>query len=125
LANWTPRGFIGQMLRTIVGYVPPPADAAPVLQWGDEAIVQERLASAQRIDCVRRRITFEYPCTPSETVGLFKRWYGPTVRAFAALDYERGVMLEHDLVALWADHNCASGGTTRVESEYLEVIAVR
>jgi SAM-dependent methyltransferase len=125
MANWTPRGFIGQMLRTIVGYVPPPAGAAPVLQWGDEEMVRERLASAEKIDCVRRRITFEYPCTPGETVGLFKQYYGPTVRAFAALDEVRGAMLEHDLVALWSDHNCASGETTRLESEYLEVIAVR
>jgi SAM-dependent methyltransferase len=125
MANWTPRGFIGKMLQIVVGYVPPPAGAVPVLQWGDEAIVQERFASAMRIDCVRRRITFEYPCTPAETVGLFRRWYGPTVRAFAALDEERRALLEHDLVAHWTDHNCAGCGMTRVESEYLEVIAVR
>lgn len=125
MANWTPGGFIGQMLRTIVRYAPPPPGAASVLQWGDEATVRERLAAAGRIDCVRRRITFEYPCSPAETVGLFRTWYGPTVCAFAALDEEGRELLERDLVALWTDHNHASGGATRVESEYLEVIAVR
>jgi hypothetical protein len=47
------------------------------------------------------------------------------VCAFAALDEEGRELLERDLVALWTDHNHASGGATRVESEYLEVIAVR
>jgi SAM-dependent methyltransferase len=61
MANWTPTGFVGQMLRIVVGYVPPPPGSVSVLQWGDEAIVGERLAGAERIDCVRRRIAFEYP----------------------------------------------------------------
>jgi SAM-dependent methyltransferase len=125
MANWTPGGFIGQMLRTVVGYAPPPPGTVSVLQWGDEATVRERLATTARMECVRRRITFDYPCSPAETVGLFRTWYGPTVRAFAALDERGRELLERDLVALWTDHNHASGGATRVESEYLEVIAVR
>jgi SAM-dependent methyltransferase len=125
MANWTSTGFIGQMLRLVVGYVPPPAGAASVLQWGDEAVVHARLAGASRIDCVRRRIAFDFPCAPAQTVRLFRDWYGPTVRAFAALDVVRARELEYELIALWTDHNRASDGLTRVESEYLEVIAVR
>lgn len=125
MANWTPTGFVGQMLRIVVGYVPPPPGAVSVLQWGDEDVVRERLAGAARIDCVRRRIMFEYPCAPAETVRLFREWYGPIVRAFAALDEEGRESLERDLVALWTDHNHASGGLTRLESEYLDVIAIR
>jgi 2-polyprenyl-3-methyl-5-hydroxy-6-metoxy-1,4-benzoquinol methylase len=125
MANWTPTGFIGQMLRTVTGYVPPPPGAASVLQWGDETAVRERLAGVQAFGCVRRRITFDYQCSPADTVRLFRDWYGPTVRAFAALDDERRDRLEQDLIALWADHNRAGSGATRVESEYLEVIAVR
>jgi hypothetical protein len=68
---------------------------------------------------------FEYPCSPAETVRLFREWYGPTVRAFASLDEERRLLLEHDLITHWADHNHAAGDVTRVESEYLEVIAIR
>jgi len=33
--------------------------------------------------------------------------------------------LRADLERLWAGHNLAKGGVTRVESEYLEVIAIR
>jgi SAM-dependent methyltransferase len=125
MANWTPSGFIGQMLRIIVGYAPPPAGAPSVLQWGDPTVVRERLAAAQRVESVCRRVTFVYPGAPAETVRLFRRWYGPTVRAFAALGNEERELLEHDLITLWNDHNLATDGTTRVESEYLEVLAVR
>jgi SAM-dependent methyltransferase len=125
MANWTPTGFIGHMLRIVVGYVPPPPGSVSVLQWGDEAVVGERLAGVERVDCVRRRIMFEYPCSPAETVALFRDWYGPTVRAFAALDAERRELLERDLIALWSDHNHGDGAVTCVESEYLEVIAIR
>ena len=96
-----------------------------MLEWGDETIVRERLTGAARIDCVRRRILFEYPCSPAETVRLFRDWYGPAVRAFAALDDARRAALERGLVALWSEQNRAGGGATRVESEYLEVLVRR
>ena len=126
MANWTPDGFIGRMLRIVTGYAPPPpAGSSPVLQWGDETIVRQRLDGVERIDFVRRRITFEYPCSPAETVQLFRNWYGPTVHVFARIDLERRAMLERELVAHWSEHNHAGPGETRVESEYLEVIAIR
>ena len=125
MANWTASGFVGQMLRIVVGYVAPPPGTASVLAWGDEAIVRERLENAASVRCVRRRITFEYPFSPAETVRLFREYYGPTVRAFGALDADRQRLMEQDLVALWQQHNLASDGTTRVESEYLEVMVIR
>ena len=125
MANWTPDGFIGQMLRTVVGYVPPPPGSPSVLQWGDEPVVRERLAGVASTAFSRRRITFDYPGSPAETVRLFRDWYGPTVRAFSVLDEERRRALERDLTTLWSENNRATDGTTRVESEFLEVRAVR
>jgi hypothetical protein len=57
-------------------------------------------------------------------VNQFRLWYGPTLRAFAALDPAGRDGLQRDLEKLWTDHNRASDGTTRVQSEYFEVIAV-
>jgi SAM-dependent methyltransferase len=125
MANWTPAGFIGQMLRIVVSYVPAPPGAVSVLLWGDELNVRERLAGVQQLDVVRRRITFDFPCTPAETVQLFRDWYGPTVRAFAVLDDDTRKSLMQDLTELWSEHNKGGLSATRVESEYLEVIAVR
>jgi len=124
MANWTPDGFIGSMLRLHVARVPAPAGVPSTLLWGKEDVVRERLAGVREVTCVRRSITFTYPCSPAETVGLFRDYYGPTVRTCAALEpAERSAFLD-DLVALWTAHNVATDGTTRVEAEYLDVLAI-
>jgi SAM-dependent methyltransferase len=125
MANWTPTGFIGDMLKTTVRYVPAPAGVPSPLQWGTEDQVQARLgAGSKSLTLTRRLITFEYPFGPEDVVNNFRLWYGPTLRAFAALDEPMRDSLRRDLEALWTDHNRANDGTTCVQSEYLEVIAV-
>lgn len=125
MANWTPEGFIGEMLRTTVKYAPAPAGVPSPLLWGKEEVVRERLgAAASSLTFARRLITFEYPVTPEQVVTEFRLWYGPTLRAFASLDDGGRDGLRRDLEKLWTDHNRATDGTTRVQSEYLEVVAV-
>jgi SAM-dependent methyltransferase len=126
LATWVPDGFIGRMLQITVGYVPPPAGVPSVLLWGDPDVVRERLgAGVTDIRFERRVMVFDYPVGPEGTVALFRTWYGPTVRAFAALDDERRSGLFADLVRLWSEHDTAGPDATRVESSYLEVVATR
>lgn len=125
MANWTPTGFIGQMLKTTLKYVPAPVGVPSPLLWGDDDTVKDRLSGGLgSLVLTRRLITFEYPFDPEETVNQFRLWYGPTLRAFAALDERGRAALQQDLVRLWRDHNLATDGTTRVHSEYLEVIGV-
>ena len=125
MANWTPSGFIGQMLKTTVKYVAPPAGVPSPLLWGNEDTVRGRLGSrASTLALTRRCITFEYPFQPAQVVNEFRLWYGPTLRAFAALEEANREALRRELEQLWSDHNRATDGTTRVESEYLEVLAV-
>jgi SAM-dependent methyltransferase len=126
MANWAPASFIGRMLKLTVGYVPPPPGMPSVLLWGDPDAVRERLgAEVSDLRFTSRQMSFFYPHSPEATVTLFRTWYGPTVRAFAALDEAKQRSLFADLVQLWSDHNTAAAGATRVESEYVEVIAVR
>ena len=125
MANWTPTGFIGEMLKTTVRYVPAPSGIPSPLLWGTEDAVRARLGEGcSSVTFARRLMTFEYPVDPAGVVSLFRLWYGPTLRAFAALDDAGREGLRLDLERLWADHNRATDGTTRVESEYLEVVAV-
>jgi SAM-dependent methyltransferase len=125
MANWTPTGFIGQMLKATVKHAPAPIGVPSPLLWGTDEAVQERLgAGLASLVLTRRLITFEYPFSPEETVNQFRLWYGPTLRAFANLDESGRKRLQEDLVGLWSDHNLAVDGTTRVHSEYLEVIGV-
>ena len=123
MANWTPTGFIGQMFRTTAAFVPPPNISSPLL-WGDEVTVRQRFqGKVADLRLTRRMTTFNLPMTPEQTVDYFCAWYGPTLRAFAALDEPKQAALHRDLTRLWSAHNLATDGTTHVEAEYLEVTA--
>jgi ubiquinone/menaquinone biosynthesis C-methylase UbiE len=125
MANWTPAGFIGQMFKINGKHVPPPNMPSPVL-WGDETAVRERLKDGIADLKMRpRKVTFKFPFSPIEVVEHFREYYGPTQMAFKALDDSGQAALRSDLEKLWTENNRATDGTTEVESEYLEVIAVR
>jgi len=125
MANWTPTGFVGEMLKTTVRFAPAAPGVPSPLLWGTEAAVRERLAvGSKSLTFERRLITFEYPMGPGEVVDYFRLWYGPTLRAFGTLDEAGREGLQRELERLWGDHNLATDGTTRVVSEYLEVLAV-
>jgi SAM-dependent methyltransferase len=125
MANWTPMGFIGEVLKTTQHYAPAPVGVLSPLQWGTEYAVRERLGpGASSVETRHRLIAFEFPFDPVAVVNEFITWYGPTLRAYASLDFEGRDALRHDLETLWSENNRASDGTTYVESEYLEVIAV-
>jgi SAM-dependent methyltransferase len=126
MGNWTPSSFVGQMFKTMAAHVPPaPGIPAPVL-WGDEAAVDERLGGyVTSLQLNRRLYSFHYPFSVAEVVEFFRAYYGPTNRAFANLDADAQAALRQDLEDLWAKHNLASDGTVYVESEFLDVQAVR
>jgi ubiquinone/menaquinone biosynthesis C-methylase UbiE len=124
MANWTPTGFIGEMLKTTVRFVPAPAGLPSPLLWGTEPAVRERLGGGNvSLELAWRLIALEFPLGPAEVVEYFRHWYGPTLRAFAALDEAGQDGLRRELEGLWTRHNEATDGTTRVLSEYLEVVA--
>jgi SAM-dependent methyltransferase len=125
MGNWTPDGFVGEMFRVMARHVPPsPLMPAPTL-WGDEATARTRLGAGGAIRTTRRTFPFRYPFPPAEVVEFFRRWYGPTNRAFASLDDTAGAALRRDLEALWAPHWRAEAGPTEVLAEYLEVEVLR
>lgn len=126
MANWTPDGFIGQMFKLMGQHVPPAPGIPSPLQWGNEAVVAERLgAQVADLCCTLRTITFHFPFSAAATVEYFRTYYGPTLRAFATLATDAQEALRSDLVQLWTQHNRSQNGVTQVDSTYLEVIAVR
>jgi ubiquinone/menaquinone biosynthesis C-methylase UbiE len=124
MANWTPRGFIGQLFQVTGVHVPPPPDVPSAMLWGDEATVRERLRDGiAHVHLTPVMASFRFPFSVAETVEFYRRYYGPTQRAFAVLPEDKQPSLRRDLEHLWAQHNHATDGTTHVEAEYLEVVA--
>jgi ubiquinone/menaquinone biosynthesis C-methylase UbiE len=125
LASWTPDGFIGQVLQVIGSYVPPPPGLRGPTQWGTEARLAELLgAEAQELRAPRREFTFRYR-SAAHWLEVFRTWYGPVHRAFAALAPERQEALAGDLTALVGRLNVARDGTMVVPSTYLEAVVTR
>lgn len=122
MANWTPEGFIGQLFKTLGKYLPPPAGAKSPALWGTEARIKEMFGlSAASIKAERRNFNFRYR-SPEHFLEIFKNYYGPMLKAFAALDAANQQGLRNDLLALIARMNRADDGTMIVPSEYLEIV---
>jgi ubiquinone/menaquinone biosynthesis C-methylase UbiE len=125
LANWTPEGFIGQLFKILGKYLPPPAGTKSPPLWGSRARVTEMFGpAALSIKAESRMFAFRYR-SPEHFVEIFKTYYGPTHKAFAALDEANQQGLRDDLLALIRRMNRAEDGTMVVPSEYLETVIVK
>lgn len=125
LANWTPSGFIGQLLKVVGRYVPPPAALTPPTRWGTgDHLAALFQGSATKIDTTTQVFTFRYR-SPAHWVDVFRTLYGPVHKAFAALTPENQQALEHDILALIRTHNRSGDKTVVIPAEYLEVVIHR
>jgi len=124
MANWTPEAFTGAMFKTNAKHVPPPPGMDPPLKWGMEDVIRERFADGiSNLEMRRVPIMFHFDMPPTDVVEHFRMYFGPTQKAFESLDADGQAALRTDLENLWKEHNQATDGTTKVESEYLEVRA--
>jgi SAM-dependent methyltransferase len=125
LANWTPEGFIGQLFKVIGTYIPAPAGLKSPALWGTEPHIVELFgAQAADIRAVRRHFNFRYR-SAAHWLQIFRDVYGPTHKAFAALDSAGQVALAKDITALLNRCNTAGPESLVVPSEYLEVVIER
>jgi ubiquinone/menaquinone biosynthesis C-methylase UbiE len=124
LASWTPSGFLGDLFRAVAKHVPPPAGVASPLLWGTAEHIRELFPNVTTIQHAARSFAFRYQ-SPEHFLDVFRRFYGPVLKAFAALDASGQSALETDLIALL--HRADRGGATGlvVPADYLETVIVR
>ncbi|MGV7217888.1 class I SAM-dependent methyltransferase [Bradyrhizobium sp. UFLA05-112] len=125
LANWTPQGFIGQLFKTLGKHLPPPAGVKSPALWGTKARLEEMFGGqASEIVAEPRMFVFRYR-SPEHWLDVFKSFYGPMLKAFAALDDNGQAALRRDLLGLVGEFNHAADGTVVVHSEYLEAVITK
>ena len=125
LANWTPEGFIGRLFKVIGTHLPPPAGLKSPALWGTESRIVELFGPwAAQIHCERRHFNFRYR-SAAHWVQIFRDFYGPTHKAFAALADSAKPALERDITALLEQMNTAGTASLVVPSEYLEVVITK
>jgi ubiquinone/menaquinone biosynthesis C-methylase UbiE len=124
LANWTPESFIGRLFKIIGKYVPPaPGMQSPAL-WGQRAHLESLFGKNVSIAAAARHFVFRYK-SPAHWVEIFRGYYGPVLKAFAAVDAAKQKSLEADILALIGEFNTAKDGTAVIPGEYLEAVVTK
>ena len=125
LANWTPEGFIGRLFKVVGAHVPPPVGVVSPALWGTEKHLADLFGGeTDLVRCERRTFNFRYR-SAAHWVQIFRDFYGPTHKAFAALDSEGQRRLERDLSALLHELNTAGTASLVVPGEYLEAVLAK
>jgi ubiquinone/menaquinone biosynthesis C-methylase UbiE len=124
LASWTPEGFIGELFRTVAAHVPPPAGVQSPMLWGTEAHLRKLFGDGiASLEVAERTFTWRFE-SAEDFVLFFRRWYGPTLKAFAALEGTARESLEQDLVALAHRSDRLGGaGAIAIPATYTEAVA--
>lgn len=113
MGNWIPGDptLVAQILKISSAYTPPPPEGfISPMSWGVEEHVVERFEKAgiskENINFTRETFTFNAPYPPSEFVGNFKTYYGPTMNAFEAADKNgKADELQNELELLFDKQN--------------------
>ncbi|MBX3600010.1 MAG: class I SAM-dependent methyltransferase [Rubrivivax sp.] len=125
LANWTPEGFIGRLFKIVGAHVPPPAGVASPALWGTESHLAALFGGqAAQIRCERRVFNFRYRGI-AHWLQVFRDYYGPTHKAFAALDAGGQQALQHDITVLLEQANTGGVSSLVVPAEYLEIVVTK
>jgi len=130
MGNWIPNDptLVAQILKISSSYSPPPPEGfISPMTWGIESTVIERFAGAgiptQKISFVKDTFTFNYSGTPSDLLGIFRRYYGPTMNAFEAAEKNgRAGDLQRELEILFNSQNTSPRkDATSIPATFLRV----
>ena len=124
LVAWTPTGFLGDLFRVVAKQVPPPQGVPSPLLWGTRPHLEALFPGVKTIEHTSRDFVFRY-LSAEHFVGMFRAFYGPTHKAFAALDPAGQAAFEADLLALLRKADRGGGRGLVVPAEYLETVITR
>jgi len=124
LANWTPEGFIGRVFKIVGKYVPPAPGVSSPLLWGTKAHLEALFGPRATVTAKSTNYVFRYK-SAQHWLDFFRTYYGPVLKAFAAIDADARASLEADLNGLLDELNVARDGTLVIPGEYLEVIITK
>jgi hypothetical protein len=113
------------LFKVIGAYVPPPAGVRSPALWGTEPHLVALFGhGAADIRCERKNFMFRYRST-DHWLQVFRDYYGPTHKAFAALDAEKQARLAADITALLQKLNVGGSDSLVVPGEYLEAVVIK
>jgi ubiquinone/menaquinone biosynthesis C-methylase UbiE len=125
IAAWTPEGMLGKLFRILARYSPPAAQVDQPVSWGNEAILNKRLAPYVKDLRIRREVVRFRSSSPAHWVEFMKTYFGPAILAFGYSSPDAQRTLTREMEDLMSQYNRSPNSTTLSESEYLDVVATR
>ena len=99
------------------------APVLPPLQLG-RVTIPTPVVLAPMAGITNRAFVFRFR-SPEHWLEVFRTYYGPMFKTFAALDADRQAALTQDVLQLMAAGNRSGDSTLVLPSEYLEVVIAR
>jgi SAM-dependent methyltransferase len=124
MVNWVPDGYVGELFRTIGGYLPPPPGLRPPVQWGDPERLRELFGPEVTISAPRRTFRWRFPSAEHQAE-FFATFYGPSNKALAALSPDSAAALKADMVAVARRFDLSDDHTLVLRQDYLEAVITR
>jgi SAM-dependent methyltransferase len=130
MGNWIPNDptFVAQILRISSAFTPPPPEGfVSPMTWGVDTHIIERFGQAgvprERISLTKDTFHFTSDIkNPTQVIELFRRYYGPTMNAYAAAEQNGKVEeLHSQLVELANSQNTVNHGSTSIPATFLRV----
>jgi len=125
VASWTPDGFIGQVFGLVGRTIPPPAGVKSPALWGTVPHCEELFqGAASSFRAVHREFTFRY-LSAAHFIDVFRSFYGPIHKLYAALSEEKAGAFTAELTELIGRFNRSGDDTVVIPSRYLELVLHR
>jgi len=125
LASWTPDSQPAELFRINAKYIPPPAGLKPPVRWGTEEALHELFGDRVRWRRMERQISPQQFYSAVHYVEFFRKYLGPSVRAFASLDSGQQEALARDVMDCVERFNRSGDSTVLLENTYLESVGTR
>jgi ubiquinone/menaquinone biosynthesis C-methylase UbiE len=130
MGNWIPNDptFVSQLLKISSAFTPPPPEGfvSPML-WGLESHVIERFGQAgvrkEKVSMTKDTYYFVSSSKgPADLIGIFRRFYGPTMNAFEAAERSgKDEEFQSQLLDLAKAHNKSTDDGTLIPATFLRV----
>ncbi|MFW6074703.1 MAG: class I SAM-dependent methyltransferase [Chloroflexota bacterium] len=121
LTAWTPSGAVGEFIKCIGQYAPPPASVASPLLWGSEEHVEALFGDRVDLEIEQRSISM-YAHSPEDFVESFLAHYGPAIAALNRLEPDDRQSLQRDLVQVVAGFAEPAEDSIEIAATYLEIV---
>jgi hypothetical protein len=120
LATWSPNGFFGELLRLMNRFLPG-AEAHSAGTWGVPSWLFDWFGGGTEVELAQRTYVF-HSRSSEHWLNVFRSYYGPVHRVFAALEAPDQDALRVEIHQLLEKFNHSGNGALVVPADYLQVV---